>query len=61
MPDDLTVPIHSNTTSVRAIVLEVVSGPDAGSVSEPSTDSVSVGTAEGNDVVLHDPTVSRSV
>ena len=59
MPDDLTVPIHSNTTSVRAIVLEVVSGPDAGSVSEPSTDSVSVGTAEGNDVVLHDPTVSR--
>ncbi|MEM7678838.1 MAG: sigma 54-interacting transcriptional regulator, partial [Myxococcota bacterium] len=43
----------------KALRLEVVEGPDAGKTYDASSDSVSVGSAPGNDLVLSDPTVSR--
>jgi DNA-binding NtrC family response regulator len=42
---------------VRAIAAEVVAGPDAGS-SHNGTDALSIGTADGNDLVVGDRTVS---
>jgi DNA-binding NtrC family response regulator len=46
-------------TSVVALKLEVVAGPDAGASRIAETDRLTVGTAEGNELVLTDPTVSR--
>ena len=59
MADEGTVPIQTQKSAVRAIVLEIQSGPDAGRVSESTDEKVTIGSADGNDVVLHDPTVSR--
>jgi len=42
---------------VRTVVARVVQGPDAGA--ETSAETLTVGTAEGNDLVLGDRTVSR--
>ena len=39
--------------------MEVVEGPDAGTVHDARAEKVSIGTAEGNDLVLTDDTVSR--
>ena len=44
---------------VRTIALEVLAGPDAKTVARADGDRISVGTAEGNGLVLHDPHVSR--
>ncbi|MGE0791229.1 MAG: sigma 54-interacting transcriptional regulator [Sandaracinaceae bacterium] len=45
--------------SVRSLRVEVVGGPDAGRDAWSLEDRLSVGTATDNDLVLHDPTVSR--
>lgn len=44
---------------VHALRVEVVAGVDIGACSGGESDSCAVGTAEGNDVVLHDPSASR--
>ena len=44
---------------VRTLQVEVVDGPDAGEGSKAPSEHLTVGTAEGNDLVLSDPTVSR--
>ena len=44
---------------VRALTVEVLSGPDAGAREVAESETLTVGTAEGNDLVLSDPTVSR--
>jgi DNA-binding NtrC family response regulator len=45
--------------AVRTIALEVVEGPDAGKRAHADGERMSVGTAEGNGLVLLDPHVSR--
>jgi DNA-binding NtrC family response regulator len=44
---------------VRTLHAEVTEGPDAGKQRTAESDTLSVGTAEGNDLVLGDSTVSR--
>ena len=44
---------------VRTLQVEVVDGPDAGEASKATSEHLTVGTADGNDLVLSDPTVSR--
>ncbi len=44
---------------VRALRVDVLSGPDKGASKVASSESVTIGTADGNDLVLADPTVSR--
>ncbi|MFT5356190.1 MAG: DNA-binding NtrC family response regulator [Polyangiales bacterium] len=44
---------------VRTLVAEVVEGPDKGLRAVASSDSLTIGTAEGNDLLLSDRTVSR--
>src|SRR5262249_20294835 len=44
---------------IETLAVEVVGGPDARASKRASGERVSVGTAEGNDLVLRDPTVSR--
>jgi hypothetical protein len=46
------IPVHS-------LRLEVVSGPNTGSVLAERADALTVGSAEGNDLILTDPAVSR--
>ena len=45
--------------TVDTVVARVVEGPDAGLVVAGDSDTMSVGTADGNALVLTDPTVSR--
>jgi len=54
-----TVPIRPGRLLVRALRVEVVAGPDAGTRQLSSGDSLRVGTAPDNDLVLTDRTVSR--
>lgn len=54
-----TVPHEVPRLPVRTLRLEVVEGPDQGSVFVAESDEVSIGTAPGNDLVLSDETVSR--
>jgi DNA-binding NtrC family response regulator len=57
---DKTVPRQQAAdVTIDTLVVEVVEGPDAGAARRASGDRVSVGSAEGNDLVLRDPTVSR--
>ncbi len=44
---------------IRTLRVDVLDGPDAGASLVAESDVVSVGTAQGNDLVLSDPTVSR--
>jgi DNA-binding NtrC family response regulator len=44
---------------VRTLSVAVVSGPDVGARQVAESETLTVGTAEGNDLVLSDPTVSR--
>ncbi|MFK7984636.1 MAG: sigma 54-interacting transcriptional regulator [Sandaracinaceae bacterium] len=44
---------------MRSLVVHVVAGPDTGARVEGEGDALSIGTADGNDLVLADPTVSR--
>ncbi|MGE0790275.1 MAG: sigma 54-interacting transcriptional regulator [Sandaracinaceae bacterium] len=44
---------------VRSLCVEVIEGVDRGRNVESESESLSIGTADGNDLVLTDPTVSR--
>ena len=44
---------------LRTLFLEVVEGPDAGLTLRSTSEPVTVGTAEGNDLRLTDASVSR--
>jgi DNA-binding NtrC family response regulator len=57
--EDRTVRIEGSSRFVRTLRLCVVAGPDSGKRCDSDSDVVSVGTAEGNSLVLGDPTVSR--
>jgi DNA-binding NtrC family response regulator len=56
-----TTPLETGVRGVpiRALKVEVVKGPDAGRVVVAREESLAIGTADGNDLVLTDPTVSR--
>ena len=45
--------------TIDTLVVEVVEGPDVGAAKRASGDRVSIGSADGNDLVLRDLTVSR--
>ena len=59
MPIDRTVPYGASGMPIRTLRAEVIEGPDAGAHTLAQSDRLAVGTAEGNDLVLRDPTVSR--
>jgi DNA-binding NtrC family response regulator len=59
MSDDGTIPIKSTGHPVHTIAVTVTSGPDAGAGTPARSDELSVGTAEGNDLVVTDRAVSR--
>ncbi len=44
---------------MRTLIVETLSGPDAGQKQVADSETLTVGTADGNDLVLTDPTVSR--
>lgn len=54
-----TLPLRRVTRPVVALRVEVVEGPEAGKIVEATVDSLSVGTADNNDLVLTDSSVSR--
>ncbi len=56
---DRTVPSRVVGIPVKTVRVEVTGGPDAGRDYLARSDSVTIGTADGNDLVLTDPTVSR--
>jgi DNA-binding NtrC family response regulator len=47
------------TQPVMTVRVDVVSGPDAGRSTTADDEHLNIGTADGNDLVLSDPTVSR--
>jgi DNA-binding NtrC family response regulator len=49
----------SKSITIRTLQVEVIAGPDSGRHIEAPEDRLTVGTAETNDLVLSDPTVSR--
>jgi DNA-binding NtrC family response regulator len=55
----VTLPLKMAGLPVRALRAEVVAGPDAGRAHVAGGESLSIGSAEGNDLRLEDPTVSR--
>ena len=44
---------------MRTLAVEVISGPDSGVRAEADSELMSIGTANGNVLMLTDPTVSR--
>ena len=59
MSEDRTVRVAERGRPVKGIRAEVVGGPDKGKQVACTDGSLTVGSAEGNDLVLADPTVSR--
>ncbi|MBK8010638.1 MAG: sigma 54-dependent Fis family transcriptional regulator [Deltaproteobacteria bacterium] len=59
MSEKLTVPQVAGVVPVQTLSVSVVSGPDKGKRVVATTDTISIGTAERNDLVLTDETVSR--
>ncbi|MCK6544746.1 sigma 54-interacting transcriptional regulator [Myxococcota bacterium] len=59
MADPKTVPYSSGGLRVAGLAVDVVQGPDAGRSARAVTDTLTIGSAPGNDLVLQDPTVSR--
>jgi DNA-binding NtrC family response regulator len=59
MSDERTLPRRITGVPLKTIRVEVSSGSDKGRRAVASGDSVTLGTAEGNDLVLTDPMVSR--
>src|SRR5688572_565263 len=54
-----TVPDHSSRMAVQGIRVEVIRGPDQGRAHTAASNSITIGTAAGNDLRLSDETVSR--
>jgi DNA-binding NtrC family response regulator len=59
MSDLRTLPIAPAGIPVRTLAVEVLEGPDAGRRVQAESDTLTVGTAQGNDLTLNDNTVSR--
>jgi DNA-binding NtrC family response regulator len=59
MTDDATVPRRAASIPTKTLRLEVLQGADAGFSLTSTEDRVSIGSADNNDLVLRDPTVSR--
>jgi DNA-binding NtrC family response regulator len=60
MSDPLvTTPDARRGLPIRTLCVQVLDGPDAGAVHRAREDKLAVGTADGNDVVLTDDSVSR--
>ena len=60
VPEAPTVPRDRIGFPVRTLKVEVVAGPDTGKCHDAlETDSITIGSTEGNDLILSDPTVSR--
>src|SRR5215470_14554505 len=54
-----TIPYGSAGLPIRTLAVEIVEGADAGQARMAESDTMTVGSAEGNDLVLGDATVSR--
>ena len=54
-----TVPHGQAGIPIRTLRVEVTEGPDLGAICNAAAEKLSIGTAEGNDLVLTDQTVSR--
>jgi DNA-binding NtrC family response regulator len=54
-----TIPYGSAGLPIRTLAVEIVEGADAGQARMAGSDTMTVGSAEGNDLVLGDATVSR--
>src|SRR5262245_19550880 len=61
MPTDTTglLETHAGELTVRRFRLDVISGPDEGTQAVSDGPEFTIGTALGNQLVLHDKTVSR--
>jgi DNA-binding NtrC family response regulator len=59
MSDERTLPKKLSGVPLKTIRVEVLSGPDQGRRAVARGDAVTLGTADGNDLVLLDPMVSR--
>ena len=60
MPPKQTLPYGQGTrVPVPTTHVEVIEGPDTGASFQADEETLTVGTAQGNDLVLSDPTVSR--
>jgi DNA-binding NtrC family response regulator len=57
--DERTVPLSVGRVGVRTLTATVTEGPDAGRAATARAEGLTIGTADGNDLVLTDPTVSR--
>jgi DNA-binding NtrC family response regulator len=57
--DARTVPHRTVGLPLRGLLVEVLSGPDRGKRHAARSDVLTIGTSEGNDLVLSDETVSR--
>jgi DNA-binding NtrC family response regulator len=57
--DNETVPRRRPGLPIRLVKAEVTEGPDEGKSAIAAGDALSIGTAQGNDLILTDPTVSR--
>src|SRR5262249_56509356 len=57
--DMRTLPYGSAGLPIRTLAVEITEGADAGQARMAESDTLTVGSAEGNDLVLADPTVSR--
>jgi DNA-binding NtrC family response regulator len=56
---DKTIPVRQAGHPIRGIRVEVRDGPDRGARAATASETLTIGTAQGNDLVLTDPTVSR--
>ena len=59
MAQELTLPQHALVAPLRSIRVDVLDGPDAGRTLVAGNETFAIGSAEGNDLVLTDPAVSR--
>src|ERR1041384_4013485 len=55
----VTTPDARRGLPIRTLCVQVLEGPDAGLVHRAREDKLAIGTADGNDVVLADDSVSR--
>ncbi|MFH0903325.1 MAG: sigma 54-interacting transcriptional regulator [Pseudomonadota bacterium] len=59
MSNDRTVPYAVTGIPIRTLRVDVLEGPNAGLSKLAGSEALTIGTADGNDLVLADPTVSR--
>ncbi|MCC7381693.1 MAG: sigma 54-dependent Fis family transcriptional regulator [Deltaproteobacteria bacterium] len=57
--DEATTPHRFSGTPLRSLRIEVVAGPDSGQRLVSESDTITVGSGPGNDLMLSDETVSR--